>query len=57
MTPSELANDPRVDRVRLRALVEWMAQTVHQAYHDDQGGTFRDCPKIVCEAARRELNR
>jgi hypothetical protein len=32
-------------------LVRWMAQTVHNAHHEEHGGTFLDCPKNTCKAA------
>lgn len=35
--------------------IRWLAQTVHQAHHMDQPGTFRDCSKNTCEAAREML--
>ena len=38
-------------------LVEWMAQTVHQAYHgavDD--GDWRDCSSAICQASRDALD-
>lgn len=35
--------------------ITWMAQTIHQAYHQDQPGTWRDCPKNLCASTRTEL--
>ena len=33
-----------------RDLLHWLAQTIHQAYHQEQPGTFETCPKSVCRA-------
>ena len=33
-----------------RDLLHWLAQTVHQAYHQEQPGTFETCPKSICRA-------
>lgn len=32
--------------------IRWMAQTVHQGNHTNYPGTFRECPKSVCDAAK-----
>ncbi len=39
----------------LRAHVRWMAQTVHQAYHDDPDTWDGSCPKDICASTRRFL--
>lgn len=36
-------------------MIRWMAQTVHQAYHQEQSGTFESCPKDICSSAKRAL--
>lgn len=36
-------------------LIRWIAQTVHQGYHADLSGTFSECPKSICAAARDHL--
>ena len=33
-------------------LLKWLAQTVHQGYHDEQKGTYETCPKSVCCAVK-----
>jgi len=33
--------------------LSWIAQTVHQAYHLEMNGTWRDCPKSICDAIRQ----
>lgn len=35
----------------LRKSIAWMAQTIHQAYHDDVGGTWEGCPRNTCTHA------
>lgn len=35
--------------------IRWMAQTVHQGNHVEQPGTFRECPKSVCDAAKQAI--
>lgn len=35
--------------------IAWMAQTIHQAHHDDVGGTWEGCPRNTCTHAA-ELN-
>lgn len=32
-----------------------IAQIIHQAYHQDQPGTWRSCPKDICASARGVL--
>lgn len=32
--------------------IKWMAQTVHQAHHQDQEGTYRSCPLSPCKATQ-----
>ena len=31
--------------------IKWIAQTNHQGNHQDEPGTFRDCPKNTCTYA------
>lgn len=33
--------------------LQWVCQTIHQAYHTDQPGTWITCPKSVCESSAR----
>lgn len=33
--------------------IHWMAQTFHQAHHQDHAGTWKECPKNTCNAARQ----
>lgn len=35
--------------------IKQMAQMVHQAYHQDIGGVWQDCPRGVCQRARSVL--
>jgi hypothetical protein len=28
--------------------IAWMAQTLHQAYHMEEPGTWQECPKDIC---------
>jgi hypothetical protein len=35
--------------------IRWMAQTVHQAHHQNYKGTFMECPKSVCDAAKQAI--
>lgn len=35
----------------LAAHVKWVAQTIHQAYHTDNPGTFLVCPRTVCKSS------
>ncbi len=47
-------------KMRIKELEEntrWTAQTVHQGYHTDHPGTFMECGKVVCDAARQMLER
>lgn len=30
--------------------MRWMAQTIHQAYHQDQGRVWQLCPRDVCKS-------
>lgn len=39
----------------IRETLRWIAQTVHNAHHQDQAGTFEQCPKNTCSAARVAL--
>ena len=49
------ASRRELDRVALlREAVRWLAQTVHQAYHD---GSLDDCPKSTCRHAVDVLRR
>ena len=36
----------------LRGQVEHMANTTHQAYHQDQPGSWRECPRPLCADAK-----
>lgn len=36
-------------------MLEWVAQTVHQGYHTDHTGTWRQCPKSICASIRSHL--
>lgn len=36
-------------------LLTWVAQTLHQAHHRDEGGTWLDCPKNTCRAMAERL--
>ena len=31
--------------------IKWTAQTVHQAHHLEQTGTWETCPRATCNAA------
>lgn len=33
----------------------WMAERVHQSYHQDQLGTWRECPQGVCGSMEHML--
>lgn len=33
--------------------LEWICQTIHQAYHPEQPGTWIACPKSICESTAR----
>ena len=35
--------------------IRWMAQTIHQAYHQDIPGTFLECPHNTCDAAKQSI--
>ena len=46
------------ERVALEKMPEamrWIAQTVHQGWHGDHGGTFETCPKSTCRHAAEIL--
>lgn len=45
------------EREELREAVRWVAQTVHQAHHQEQPGTFETCPKSTCDHAAKVLGR
>lgn len=36
-------------------MIRWMAQTVHQGYHQDQPGTWETCPRDICASAVAHL--
>lgn len=38
---------------KLLETIRWVAQTIHQAYHEK--GTFMDCGKNTCDAAKQAL--
>lgn len=40
---------------RMESHIRWSAQTTHQAYHDDQPGTWTTCPKSTCDSAQQTL--
>lgn len=35
--------------------VNWMAQTVHQAYHQEHPGHWMACPKDICRSTAKKL--
>jgi hypothetical protein len=37
--------------------IRWMAQTIHQAHHQEHPGTFMDCQKNTCDAARQMIEK
>lgn len=37
--------------------IRWMAQTIHQAYHKEIPGTFLECPRNTCDAARQSIEK
>lgn len=39
----------------LRKHLAWMAQTMHQAYHQDIPTTWKECPRDVCASTRHVL--
>lgn len=36
--------------------IVWMAQTVHQAYHQDIPGNWMSCPRDICGSTRYFLS-
>ncbi|QOR55582.1 MAG: hypothetical protein UMS36scaffold28_72 [Phage 59_13] len=44
------------EREETLATVNAIAQAVHQGYHDF-GGTFLECPKYACSAARQLIQK
>ena len=38
------------------ATLRWVAQTVHQAYHQEVSGTWETCPRDVCASIRNKLD-
>ena len=44
-------------KAELVETIRWVAQTVHQGNHADQPGTFRECPKSTCNAAKQAIAR
>jgi hypothetical protein len=36
--------------------IAWMAQTLHQAYHQDIPGTWHDCPRDICASTTMFLS-
>ena len=36
--------------------IKWMAQTVHQAYHQDKPGTWEDCPRAICASTKARFD-
>ncbi len=58
------ATDESGEIARLREALDaliadlaYFAQILHQAYHGDEAGTWRDCGRGVCPGARRALTR
>lgn len=41
----------------LRKHLAWMAQTMHQAYHQDVPTTWKECRRDVCASTRHILER
>lgn len=37
--------------------IRWMAQTIHLAHHQDETGTFLECPRNTCDAARQAIEK
>ena len=37
--------------------IRWMANTIHQAYHQDELGTFIECARDTCCAARQAIEK
>ena len=35
------------------AFIKWMAQTIHQAYHEDEDSTWETCNKDICASTRK----
>ena len=42
--------------VELRKHLAWMAQTMHQAYHQDIPTTWETCPRDVCASTKHILD-
>lgn len=56
MTPLEMVQylEKRAAELpRVLGHLEWVCQTIHQAYHQDQNGTWIVCPKSICESSTR----
>ena len=39
-----------------REMLIWTAETVHQSYHMMDSGTWRHCPKDICDSIARFLD-
>lgn len=37
--------------------VRWGAQTIHQAYHQEYQGTYLECPRNTCDAAKQLIKK
>jgi hypothetical protein len=37
--------------------IRWMAQTIHQAYHREIPGTFLECTRNTCDAAKQAIQK
>ena len=51
----ESCNTCQLEREGLLETIRWMAQTIHQAYHEKD--TFMKCPKNTCDGARQAIAR
>lgn len=54
-TPHQFRVEAEAKVEDLKEAIRWTAQTVHQAHHADQDGTFNECPKLVCQHAKEKL--
>jgi hypothetical protein len=41
--------------LNLLETIRWLAQTNHQAHHQNQSGTFQECPLGTCRTAAKAL--
>lgn len=59
MTPLEMVQylEKRAGELpRVLEHLHWVCQTIHQAYHTDEPGTWIVCPKSICESSARLFN-